>query len=52
MANLLWDDEKEEITGVFDMEWAHAAGPADEWFYSFGFEDGAYLGMSSRPIQN
>jgi hypothetical protein len=44
MQNVLWDEEKEEISGVFDMEWAHAAGPADEWFYSFGNEEGAYLG--------
>ncbi len=44
MANMLWDFEKQEISGVFDFEWAHSAGPADEWFYSFGFESGTYGG--------
>lgn len=50
MANLLWDAEKEEITGVIDFEWAHSAGPADEWFYSFGFEGGTYGGRTNRLI--
>lgn len=49
-TNILWDREKQQVTGIVDFEWAHTAGMADEWFYSFGQEGGMFNGKEHVDI--